>query len=152
MPYASVNLSTSGVKQAAVMFWAAFPCMTLVLSQWKATLLPSQINRQPGVPIQPAGVKTLISPGNVTMRYKEPGEQGICETSPGVKIYSGYLDLDDDTHMFFWFFEARKHAETAPVTLWLNRGPGADSLIGLFEGKCSVRTADLPTRCVFRLN
>lgn len=128
------------------MFWAAFPCMTLALSRWRDNLLPNQIIRQPGVPIQPNGVKTLVSPDNVTMRYKEPSEQGVCESSPGVKSYSGYLDLDDDTHMFFWFFEARRNAATAPITLWLNGGPGADSLIGLFEGKYLVRNL-LLTSC-----
>lgn len=86
------------------------------------------------VPKQPFGIKTLTSSNNVTIRYKEPGKDGICEITPGVNSYSGYVDLDEDTHMFFWFFEARRDANTAPITLWLNGGPGSDSLIGLFEG------------------
>ena len=34
--------------------------------------------------------KTATAPNNVTIRYKNPG---ICETTPGVESYSGYVDL-----------------------------------------------------------
>jgi hypothetical protein len=34
--------------------------------------------------------KTATAPNNVTIRYKNPG---ICETTPGVNSYSGYVDL-----------------------------------------------------------
>lgn len=87
------------------------------------------------VPADPKGVTTITTPGGATIRYKEPGKEGVCETTPGVNSYSGYVDLDDDTHMFFWFFEARHDPDNAPLTLWLNGGPGSDSLIGLFEGR-----------------
>ncbi|CAJ2502451.1 Uu.00g098450.m01.CDS01 [Anthostomella pinea] len=92
------------------------------------------------VPAEPTGVKTITSPGGATIRYKEPELEGVCETTPGVKSYSGYVDLDPDTHMFFWFFEARTKPDEAPLTLWLNGGPGSDSMIGLFEelGPCNV--------------
>ncbi|KAK7911776.1 hypothetical protein PG985_014257 [Apiospora marii] len=92
------------------------------------------------LPASPKGVKTITTPNNVTVRYKEPGSEGVCETTPGVKSYSGYVDLDESTHMFFWFFEARKNPDKAPITLWLNGGPGSDSLISLFSaiGPCNV--------------
>ena len=86
------------------------------------------------VPANATGVNTIKSPSGVTIRYKEPGKDGVCETTPGVNSYSGYVDLAPDAHTFFWFFEARKRPETAPLTLWLNGGPGSDSLIGLFQG------------------
>ena len=88
-----------------------------------------------GRPANATDVKVITSPGGATIRYKQPGKSGICETTPGVNDYSGYVDLDNATHMFFWFVEARKDPANAPLTLWLNGGPGSDSLIGFFQGE-----------------
>ncbi|KAL2012769.1 hypothetical protein VTN00DRAFT_294 [Thermoascus crustaceus] len=111
-----------------------------------ASLIPERaavdnIRRQ--LPNEPTGVKTITTPNNVTIRYKEPGKEGVCETTPGVNSYSGYIDLAPDAHTFFWFFEARHDPANAPITLWLNGGPGSDSLIGLFEehGPCFVNAS-----------
>ncbi|OJJ95789.1 hypothetical protein ASPACDRAFT_55057 [Aspergillus aculeatus ATCC 16872] len=87
---------------------------------------------------------------NVSISYKEPG---ICETTPGVRSYSGYVHLPPDflngsdsgpqgypINTFFWFFESRTDPENAPLAIWLNGGPGGSSLMGLFEelGPCTV--------------
>ncbi|KAI1399041.1 peptidase [Hypoxylon fuscum] len=124
-------------KRTAV---AALQLSALCLTS--ASSLPSHIEKliKKQVPAEPTDVKTITSPGGATIRYKEPELEGVCETTPGVNSYSGYVDLDDDTHMFFWFFEARHNPDEAPLTLWLNGGPGSDSLIGLFEelGPCNV--------------
>jgi len=75
-----------------------------------------------------------------TVRYKEV-PAGICELNPQVKSYSGYVDVAPDKHVFFWFFEARKEdPNKAPLTSWVNGGPGSSSMIGLFQelGPCGV--------------
>jgi carboxypeptidase C (cathepsin A) len=80
---------------------------------------------------------------NQTVRYKEVPE-GICELTPGVKSYSGYVDISPEQSVFWWFFEARNdEPEDAPLTVWINGGPGSTSLIGLFEeiGPCWVNEA-----------
>ncbi|KAJ5780348.1 hypothetical protein N7457_005508 [Penicillium paradoxum] len=118
------------------------------LSAWIPFLLPLLGNSEASspdlnffnrrqLPEEATGVKTIETGNNVTIRYKEPK---ICETTEGVKSYSGYVDLAPDSHTFFWFFEARHDPENAPITLWLNGGPGSDSLIGLFQelGPCFV--------------
>ncbi|KAH6847317.1 Alpha/Beta hydrolase protein [Chaetomium sp. MPI-CAGE-AT-0009] len=75
---------------------------------------------------------------------------GICETTPGVKSYSGYVhlppnfledgDQDYPINTFFWFFEARKDPANAPLAIWLNGGPGGSSMMGVLEenGPCFV--------------
>jgi carboxypeptidase C (cathepsin A) len=72
------------------------------------------------------------------VRYKKV-PNGICETTSGVNSYSGYVDVDNHKHVFWWFFEARNEdPTTAPLTVWLSGGPGASSLLGALieNGPC----------------
>ena len=39
------------------------------------------------LPAGAEGVKTIVTPGGATMRYKEPGKMGVCETTPGVNSF-----------------------------------------------------------------
>lgn len=73
--------------------------------------------------------------GDYKLRVTEPK---LCD--PSVKQYSGYLDITDDKHLFFWFFESRTSPEDAPLVMWLNGGPGCSSSTGLlFElGPCNI--------------
>ena len=76
---------------------------------------------------------------------------GTCTTAfPTQKQYTGYVSLPPFTlapiqqnysiNTFFWFFEARTNASTAPLTIFLNGGPGSSSMVGLFNenGPCQV--------------
>ncbi|KAK8220320.1 Alpha/Beta hydrolase protein [Phyllosticta capitalensis] len=120
-------------------------CLALLLFAGVASsFIPSQSLTKRQIPKSPANVKTITSPSGVTIRYKEPGKQGICETTPGVNSYSGYIDLSPTSHSFFWFFESRRDPANDQITLWLNGGPGSDALIGLFSelGPCNVTKAN----------
>lgn len=90
----------------------------------------------------PAPTNLISAQGyaNVTVRYTEV-PTGICELDPNVKSFSGYADVSPNEHIFFWFFEARNSdPTTAPLTVWINGGPGSSSMIGLFQenGPCGV--------------
>ncbi|KAF1845149.1 carboxypeptidase S1 [Cucurbitaria berberidis CBS 394.84] len=88
----------------------------------------------------PTDLITKEGYAGINVRYKEV-PAGICELDPNVKSYSGYVDVDDDQHIFFWFFEARNQdPKDAELTVWVNGGPGSSSMIGLFQelGPCGV--------------
>ncbi len=88
----------------------------------------------------PTTLKETVGYAGVPVRYKEV-PTGICELDPDVKSYSGYADVGEDEHIFWWFFESRGgDPSEAPLTVWINGGPGSSSMIGLFEelGPCRV--------------
>ncbi|OJD38036.1 carboxypeptidase s1 [Diplodia corticola] len=85
-------------------------------------------------PREPSGVTTITAPNGATIRYKEPSKDGLCETTPGVNSYSGFIDTSPTRHTFFWFFESRNDPANDPITVWINGGPGSDSLVGVFTG------------------
>ncbi|KAL2052731.1 hypothetical protein ABVK25_006971 [Lepraria finkii] len=65
----------------------------------------------------PTDLITKTGYAGYQVRYKEV-PKGICELSDA-KSYSGYVDVAQDQHIFFWFFEARNQdPSTAPLTSW----------------------------------
>jgi hypothetical protein len=98
----------------------------------------------PGVQV----IQSKLGDG-ITISYKEPG---ICEVNKGVKSYAGYIRLPPQTlapfnitqnypiNLFYWYFQARKNPESAPLSVWMNGGPGASSMRGLLRenGPCSI--------------
>ncbi|APA10658.1 hypothetical protein SS1G_12499 [Sclerotinia sclerotiorum 1980 UF-70] len=88
----------------------------------------------------PTDLTTTTGYLDLQVRYKEV-PSGICELQEGVKSLSGYVDVEEGQHIFWWFFETRNgNASEAPLTVWINGGPGASSMIGLFEenGPCYI--------------
>ncbi|THX22531.1 alpha/beta-hydrolase [Aureobasidium pullulans] len=85
---------------------------------------------------------------NVT--YKQ---NSICETTPGVNSFSGYVHLPSslladsqnasdpyNISTFFWYFESRNKPRHAPLTIWFAGGPGAASSFSAMteNGPCYV--------------
>ncbi|OCT51282.1 Carboxypeptidase S1 B [Cladophialophora carrionii] len=102
----------------------------------------------PAAPKNVTVVRSQVQDG-VSISFKE---SSICETTPGVRSYAGYVHLPPDVvddlgvdqnytiNTFFWFFESRKDPANAPLSIWMNGGPGSSSMIGLLQenGPCNV--------------
>ncbi len=76
--------------------------------RWSKPAAASKSHSRRQYPAPVYGYTTIVSPSGARIRYKEPGA-GICETTPGVKTYTGYIDLAPNMHAFFWFFESRSN-------------------------------------------
>ncbi|CUA72246.1 hypothetical protein RSOLAG22IIIB_00911 [Rhizoctonia solani] len=100
----------------------------------------------PGDSASKAATLAAVEPDTVNLPTTTPGKlrykenTGVCETTPGVYQASGYADLTASQSMWFWFFAARNNPDTAPLSIWLNGGPGSSSMIGLFQemGPCRI--------------
>lgn len=76
----------------------------------------------------------------------------ICETTPGVRSFSGYVNFPGSTldgfsgannpnaSIFFWYFESRNEPQNAPLSFFLGGGPGSTSLYGAVSenGPCTI--------------
>ena len=104
-------------------------------------------------------VTTIPSPLNpsITISFKSP-TFGTCTTVFATqKQYTGYVHLPPNVlspsqgnysiNTFFWFIEARQVPEAAPLTIFINGGPGSSSMVGLFQelGPCRVIEIDQNT-------
>ncbi|KAM5477095.1 hypothetical protein MauCBS54593_000366 [Microsporum audouinii] len=101
-----------------------------------------------GYPPRPKDLVTIKSkslPG-ATITYKEV-PKGVCGNA---KSYSGYINFppnsmreapqDFPAHIYFWYFESQIKPEAAPLAIYINGGPGAGSMVGVFveSGPCRM--------------
>ncbi|KAJ6785314.1 hypothetical protein PWT90_04607 [Aphanocladium album] len=100
----------------------------------------------------PSGLKSLVSqrwPG-ASIDYKQTS---ICETTEGVRAWSGYVSLPTaaqkevehseaafDINLFFWYFESRNDPANAPTALYFGGGPGYTSLDSMSGFPCNINS------------
>lgn len=58
-----------------------------------------------------------------------PGWRG----APPTKHWSGFVEVEPGTHLFYYLVESTNAPSTDPLIWWMNGGPGASSLVGLFQ-------------------
>lgn len=53
----------------------------------------------------------------------------------GYESYSGYFTVNKkyNSNLFFWYFPMKKASNDSPWVIWLQGGPGASSMTGLFD-------------------
>jgi hypothetical protein len=121
---------------------------TLFTLSWLLFAMPGRAQFPP--PISSDSMTVLTSPvdGNITVSYKSP-PVGTCTTVFSTqKQYTGYVSLPPNIlspgqgnysiNTFFWFIEARQLPETAPLTVFMNGGPGSSSMVGMFQGSWTL--------------
>lgn len=103
------------------------------------------INGDPGSPLI---LTPLIKAGQI----KEAQDAATVKLDDFKDLprYSGYFTVNEEfnSNLFFWYFPANIDPTNAPVVLWLQGGPGATSLIGLFgeNGPFEVKSQKVTLR------
>nr|CAD7260612.1 unnamed protein product [Timema shepardi] len=96
-----------------------------------------------GDPGEPLFLTPLIEAGNIN-EAKKASRVGVLEGAERIESYSGYITVNKsfNSNLFFWFFPAEVSKNQAlsewssqlhTIIVWLQGGPGASSLFGLFE-------------------
>ena len=82
-------------------------------------------------PGQPLYLTPLINSGQIHQAKQMAMVEPLV---PGVSSSSGYITVDNttDANMFFWKVDTNRNGGKAPLILWLQGGPGASSMFGLF--------------------
>ncbi|KAM7197912.1 carboxypeptidase S1 A-like protein [Naviculisporaceae sp. PSN 640] len=114
-----------------------------------ASFLASPVFAQDNFVSAPKDLKTVLSkkfPG-ASITYKSTNN--LCETTPGVNSYSGYVHLPSalledvpihgyNVSLFFWYFQARKNPSTASVAIYIAGGPGESSFDDTSGFPCTI--------------
>ena len=81
---------------------------------------------------KPLLVTPLIEAGKLEEARRLSEVKGL--PGPAIKSYSGFFTVNKthNSNMFYWFFPAMSGKTDVPVLVWLQGGPGASSLFGLF--------------------
>lgn len=93
----------------------------------------SPLRSHPGEPLILSDY--LDSPENVE-KGRELSMVNMEQILEGTPSHAGYLTVDKqyNSNLWFWYFPVEQYdVYKSPLIIWLQGGPGASSLFGLFE-------------------
>lgn len=92
---------------------------------------------EPKFKVEEVGEPGFLSPLIKSGRIQEAREKARVHLDqwPTLESYAGFLNVNQkyNSHLYFWFFPSQSDPGKDPVILWLQGGPGATSLFGLFK-------------------
>ena len=98
-----------------------------------APLAEARSSADPG---EPLFLTPLIEAGELQQARELSRVVGLPGAGADVTSHAGFLTVNKElkSNLFFWFFPCQQASpDDAPVVLWLQGGPGAPSMFGLFE-------------------
>ena len=104
---------------------------TQALSPYKRVLSQNETGNGGGTDASPAVFVTPLLPDNFNEAQAMAKMNGLPHQ---YDMYGGFFTIDDDTdsNTYFVFSKALNGNNDAPILLWLQGGPGASSMFGLF--------------------
>nr|AAC41580.1 carboxypeptidase [Aedes aegypti] len=115
----------------------AFTCYTCsdatLWNPYKKLMRGSASPPRPGESGEPLFLTPLLQDGKIEEARNKARVNHPMLSS--VESYSGFMTVDakHNSNLFFWYVPAKNNREQAPILVWLQGGPGASSLFGMFE-------------------
>ena len=78
-----------------------------------------------------------------------------CETPQEIFLnetyYSGFINITENSDIFYWWFPSLTNPDTDPLVFWLTGGPGCSSEVALFyeNGKRGGKSPPPPPKKIF---
>ncbi|KAI0478002.1 alpha/beta-hydrolase [Xylaria cf. heliscus] len=115
--------------------WASLICGLAATTAQAAAIPPDASIQQPLTPLHS---NSSPGPSRGSLWRTFPQDDRTCAAN--ATHFTGRVPVTAEKELFFWFVESRHDALEDPTILWLNGGPAASSMPGLFQeiGPCEL--------------
>ncbi|XP_062517505.1 probable serine carboxypeptidase CPVL [Corticium candelabrum] len=116
-------------------FWLLQLCVLILTSQAGILRPYGVLDSSRFNTVGDAGDPLFLTPLLMSNKTAEAREASKVNGIGPNLSYSGFLTTNETTgnNLFFWFFPAMNGNIKAPILMWLQGGPGASSMSGLFD-------------------